>query len=157
MRAVLDTNVWLSAFLTVNQKSAARLIWNSWRSRLFDVVISHAIVREIAEKLIEFGHHHVDVHEFVGLLYAMAENVAIEHQVMGCRDPKDDPFLETAINGRAQYLVTRDKRLLHLQHHVDKYVKARGVIILRDARQDPNENDFCSVLRSHPGFQATDS
>lgn len=55
--------------------------------------------------------------------------------------------IETAINGRAEYLVTRDKRLLKLPLHVDAYVKARGVIILRDIRRESNELDFCTVLR----------
>ncbi len=151
MRAVLDTNVWLSAFLTPNPNSAARLIWNAWRSNVFEAVISHAIVNEVAEKLLEFGYEANDVEEFVALLYGLARLVKIEHQVMGCRDPEDEPFIETAINGRAEYLVTRDKRLLKLPLHVDAYVKARGVRVLRDVRRDAEEADFCSVLRSiHP-------
>jgi putative PIN family toxin of toxin-antitoxin system len=147
LRAVLDTNVWLSAFLTPSENSAARLIWNAWRTGVFDVVISHAIVNEIADKLVEFGYERHDVEEFVALLYGLADTVTIEHQVMGCRDPKDDPFIETAINGHAEYLVTRDKRLLTLPHHVDTYVKARGVTIVRDVRRDPDEPDFCTVVR----------
>jgi putative PIN family toxin of toxin-antitoxin system len=148
LRAVLDTNVWLSSFLTQNPDSAARLIWNAWRNHIFDVVISHAIVNEVADKLLEFGYEKDDVDEFVVLLYGLAHVVKIEHQVMGCRDPKDDPFIETAINGRAEYLVTRDKRLLNLSVHVDAYVKARGVTILRDVRRNEEELDFCSILRS---------
>jgi putative PIN family toxin of toxin-antitoxin system len=155
LRAVLDTNVWLSAFLTRNPDSAARLIWNSWRKGLFEVVISHAIVNEIADKLLELGHDQNDADEFVTLLYGLAKTVAIEHQVMGCHDPKDDPFIETAINGHAEYLVTRDKRLLDLPRHVGEYVKARGVSILRDARRSTSENDFCQILRSQPEFRTT--
>lgn len=112
------------------------------------MVISHAIVNEVADKLLELGHETNDVEEFVTLLYGLARTVKIEHQVMGCRDPEDDPFIETAINGRADYLVTRDKRLLKLPHHVDAYVKARGITILRDVRRDAGEADFCGVLRS---------
>ncbi len=155
MRVVLDTNVWLSAFLTPNPASAARLIWNAWREGLFEALVSHAIVHEVADKLLELGYDRGDVHEFVTLLYSLTTTVQIEHQVMGCRDPKDDPFIETAINGRAEYLVTRDKRLLVLSHHVDAYVKARGVTILRDARREASEIDFCQVLRTHPDFRTS--
>ncbi|MFN9059251.1 MAG: putative toxin-antitoxin system toxin component, PIN family, partial [Pseudanabaena sp.] len=28
---------------------------------------------------------------------------------MACRDPKDDKFLELAVNGKADYLITGDK------------------------------------------------
>ncbi len=31
---------------------------------------------------------------------------------MGCRDPEDDKFLETAVNGNADCLITGDKDLL---------------------------------------------
>lgn len=57
------------------------------------MVVSHAIVNEVADKLLELRYDRSDVEEFVTLLYGLAQTVAIEHQVMGCRDPEDDPFL----------------------------------------------------------------
>jgi predicted nucleic acid-binding protein len=40
--------------------------------------------------------------------------VAITHTINECRDPRDDKFLELAVSGRADYLVSGDKDLLVL-------------------------------------------
>ena len=44
----------------------------------------------------------------------MAELVTITERVAVCRDPTDDKFLELAINGRADMIVTGDLDLLVL-------------------------------------------
>ena len=44
----------------------------------------------------------------------MVEWIPIIERVEECRDPKDDKFLELAINGNAEYLITGDKDLLVL-------------------------------------------
>ncbi len=38
----------------------------------------------------------------------------MEQIIKECRDPKDDKFLEVAINGNATYIITGDKDLLEL-------------------------------------------
>jgi hypothetical protein len=47
-------------------------------------------------------------------LMAAAELVAITERTAACRDPKDDKFLELAVNGRADVLITDDRDLLAL-------------------------------------------
>ena len=47
-------------------------------------------------------------------LLAAADLVAITERVAGCRDPKDDKFLELAVNGRADVIVSGDADLLVL-------------------------------------------
>ncbi len=42
-------------------------------------------------------------------------HVNIDEQVQMCRDPKDDKFLDLAVNGNADYIVTGDKDLLSMQ------------------------------------------
>ena len=86
-----------------------------------------------------------DAEEFVVLLCAVSDVVAIKHQVMGCRDPNDDPLLETAIVGEADFIVTHDDDLLGLPAHVTEYLRSHGVEVLPDARA--GARDFCSVLR----------
>ena len=44
----------------------------------------------------------------------MAEWVAVTSTVRLCRDPKDDKFLELAVDGEAHWLVTGDQDLLAL-------------------------------------------
>jgi len=45
---------------------------------------------------------------------AAAEVVRITEQIAACRDPTDDKFLELAINGAADLIVTGDADLLDL-------------------------------------------
>jgi predicted nucleic acid-binding protein len=63
---------------------------------------------------------------FVRLLGRIVENVAALHVVRACRDAKDDKFLELAVNGEAQFIVTGDADLLGLHPF-------RGVQILTPA------------------------
>jgi putative PIN family toxin of toxin-antitoxin system len=59
-------------------------------------------------------------------LVATAELVTIIEHVVACRDPTDDKFLELAINGRADRIVTGDPDLLVLNPF-------RGIPIVRPA------------------------
>jgi putative PIN family toxin of toxin-antitoxin system len=52
--------------------------------------------------------------EFIAKFAQQSELVTIEETVIACRDPKDDKFLELAVNGKADYLITGDKDLLVL-------------------------------------------
>ena len=45
----------------------------------------------------------------------------------GCRDPKDDAVIETALRGRVQYLVTGDQDLLDA--HVAVTLNAHGILL----------------------------
>jgi PIN domain len=49
------------------------------------------------------------------------ERIPITHVVRACRDPKDDKFLELAVNGAAQLIITGDADLpaLHLFRGID--------------------------------------
>lgn len=52
--------------------------------------------------------------EFVTRLREDAEQIDIQESIVACRDPKDDKFLEVAINGNANCLITGDQDLLAL-------------------------------------------
>lgn len=55
-----------------------------------------------------------DRQQFLRLLIRVTEVVPIVYAVQACRDPKDDMFLEVAVNGRADLIVTGDRDLLVL-------------------------------------------
>ena len=55
-----------------------------------------------------------DRQQFIRLLGRIAELVPILRPVRACRDPKDDMFLEVAVNGSADLIVTGDRDLLAL-------------------------------------------
>ena len=52
--------------------------------------------------------------EFIFRLRLESELVEIVERVYLCRDEKDNKFLEVAINGKADYLITGDNDLLVL-------------------------------------------
>lgn len=51
---------------------------------------------------------------FIERLLRIAERITILRQVRACRDPSDDKFLEVAVNGEADMIVTGDRDLLAL-------------------------------------------
>lgn len=50
----------------------------------------------------------------MGLLLLRGEAVAPKRRIQACRDPQDDKFLEAAVDGRADALVSGDADLLAL-------------------------------------------
>jgi putative PIN family toxin of toxin-antitoxin system len=55
-----------------------------------------------------------DRQQFLRLLGRIAEMVLVTYTIRACRDPKDDKFLELAVNGCADLIMTGDKDLLAL-------------------------------------------
>jgi putative PIN family toxin of toxin-antitoxin system len=52
--------------------------------------------------------------EWLTQLLATAEPVTITERIVACRDPTDDKFLELAVNGHADFIVSGDADLLVL-------------------------------------------
>jgi uncharacterized protein len=63
---------------------------------------------------------------FLAQIGVAAEFVSIIQLVRECRDPKDDKFLEVALNGRADVIITGDADLLALHPW-------RGIAVLSPA------------------------
>jgi len=55
-----------------------------------------------------------DRQQFLPLLGRVTEMVPVTQNVRACRDPRDDKFLELAVNGDATVLITGDRDLLAL-------------------------------------------
>ena len=52
--------------------------------------------------------------KFLNLLSLKAEMIEITTPINLCRDPKDNKFLELAVHGKADYLISGDQDLLIL-------------------------------------------
>jgi putative PIN family toxin of toxin-antitoxin system len=52
--------------------------------------------------------------EFLARLWEESEHIATVEVITDCRDPKDNKFLEVAVNGNADYILTGDRDLLVL-------------------------------------------
>ncbi len=57
--------------------------------------------------------------EFLNDFLEVVENVEIVQKITICRDRKDDKFLELAVNGKANYIITGDQDLLVLNPFQD--------------------------------------
>ena len=66
------------------------------------------------------------VEPFLEQVLSLAILVEIHSPIRACRDPKDDKFLEVAVHGRADAIVTGDRDLLELNPF-------RGIAILTPA------------------------
>jgi uncharacterized protein len=114
-RVVVDTNVLVSGLL--RRSSVPGQAAEKARNQAV-VLVSQATMGELADVLArEKFDRYVTLHErmqFIRLVASTAEFVPIVQLVRECRDPKDDKFLEVALNGRADVIVTGDKDLLKM-------------------------------------------
>ncbi len=124
IRAVLDANVLVSAVL--NPAGVPGQIFDEWRAERFALLVSGPILEEIARVLeyprIARGHRwpHAKVREFVAELGNIAIVTPGEITLNVIRnDPDDNRYLECAVEGAADYLVSGDQDLLALQEHHD--------------------------------------
>ena len=60
-----------------------------------------------------------DRKSFILLLGRISGRVAIIRRIQACRDPKDDKFLELAVNGEADLIISGDEDLLTLHPFMD--------------------------------------
>jgi uncharacterized protein len=114
MRLVIDTNVFVSAALKESSVPALAvkiatqndvlLKSTATEQQLLDVLARPQFANLIAAATIGW---------LQGLL-ASAEEVTITEHIAACRDPTDDKFLELAVNGRADIIVSGDADLLAL-------------------------------------------
>jgi len=114
MRAVIDTGVLISAAIkaetspdiAVYRATQRGVLLKSHASEaeLIDVIDRPYLARLIAPAARA---------RLVGLI-ASAELVSITERIVACRDAKDDKFLEVAVNGKADVIVTGDADLLVL-------------------------------------------
>jgi uncharacterized protein len=124
LRAVLDTNVYFSAFLS--PKGVTFRIWQAAIRRQFVLLVSPAIMREIAEVLrLDLRWQESEIVAQLKLISRVAEIVVpkINLQVIKA-DPDDDKFLECAVEGRADLIVSGDRHLTRLKSF-------RGIGIVR--------------------------
>jgi len=131
MRAVIDTNVIISRFLSPNGTPAQ--IISLWEQGLFELIVTEAI---LAEYLRVLAYEHIqprhrmspeeisqvvaDFRSFAGVVEPSEPITVIAD------DPSDNMFLEAAVAGSCDYVVSGDPHLLRLGEY-------RGIQILRPA------------------------
>jgi hypothetical protein len=115
-RVVLDTNILISGLILSSSKS----------QQVFDLVTENEILlisentfQEIYQtfRRSKFDQY-LSLEKRLGFLASLREKAQLidiqEEKIIVCRDPKDDKFLELAVNGQADFIITGDEDLLVL-------------------------------------------
>ncbi|MGQ0676149.1 MAG: putative toxin-antitoxin system toxin component, PIN family [Rhodospirillales bacterium] len=128
LRAVLDANVYVSAALNP-EGPPGRVIGRFLRGQAFELIVSPAIAAEVLRalaypKLGRLLRRGGDPLLWFEDIVVLARLVPGEIELAGvCEDPDDDKYLAAAIEGRAAFVVTGDRKLLAVGRH-------EGVLIL---------------------------
>ena len=116
-RVVLDTNLVLSALVFTHGRLTA--LRHAWRDARGQALVSQATVAELIRAL-TYPKFKLSTEEQQELLADYLPHCvtvrmpAKPPKTPACRDPFDAPFLQLAIAGKADYLVTGDEDLLSL-------------------------------------------
>ncbi|MEC4817025.1 MAG: putative toxin-antitoxin system toxin component, PIN family [Scytonema sp. PMC 1069.18] len=117
LRVVFDTNVLVSRLLAAKESppaQAVRLVMEGTAVHLF----SEATFQELGDvlsrpKFDSYLSREKRLH-FLFEMRELSEFVTINRTFSICRDPRDNKFLDLAVCGNADYLITGDEDLLEL-------------------------------------------
>jgi putative PIN family toxin of toxin-antitoxin system len=114
-RLVVDTNVFASAIIF--PRSVPRQVVDHALDHGV-VIFSETTMTELAEVLsrskFDSFVSRAERELFLAQIESAAEFVPVIQLVRACRDPNDDKFLEVALNGRADVIITGDADLLEM-------------------------------------------
>ncbi|MBU4256678.1 MAG: putative toxin-antitoxin system toxin component, PIN family [Candidatus Thermoplasmatota archaeon] len=117
IRAVIDTNVFISSFITYGK---SRKVLDKVFAGKIRLLTSPAILLEFEEVLSreKFGLTRTQVQRIVSLLIHSSEVIESKTKIiLITEDPDDNKLLECAIDGRAKYIITGDKHLLKIRKY----------------------------------------
>jgi putative PIN family toxin of toxin-antitoxin system len=115
MRLVVDTNIFVNAALKAASWPAGTLRWiDRYGGLLKSEITEHEVLAVLRRPRFapKIAPSFLDN---VRRILAAAELVTIAERLAVCRDPDDDKFLELAVNGKADVIVSGDADLLALE------------------------------------------
>jgi putative PIN family toxin of toxin-antitoxin system len=118
MRVVVDTNVLVSALILPRASVGPVLL--RLRQGDYTILYNQSLLEELVDVLNrprirhKYGLTEEDIQALLGLILLRGEVVIPEQRITACRDPRDDKFLEVAVAGEADLIVSGDQDLLAL-------------------------------------------
>ncbi|NLY04717.1 putative toxin-antitoxin system toxin component, PIN family [Candidatus Sordicultor fermentans] len=142
MRAVIDTNVLISGFIS-RESYPAKLV-DGWVEKRFEPVVSEEIIREYREVFARDRFSALGSVEerlkLLGTLLSFEHVVLVNPQEQICMvkdDPRDDIFLECAAAGECEFIISGDQHLLKLKQYKNiKVITAKEFIELLKASEE---------------------
>ena len=111
-RVVIDTNIFVSAFLGSNN---AQAIIHLWEQGIFILLMSPYLSSEVLLTLERFDFPETEINYLKKILSEETEKMIPRPEVTICRDKKDNYILDLCLIGKADLLITGDKDLLTLK------------------------------------------
>ncbi|MGA9135777.1 MAG: putative toxin-antitoxin system toxin component, PIN family [Candidatus Sulfotelmatobacter sp.] len=114
MRAVIDTNLWISFLfgkkvadlLTLIQNGKVEVVTDARQIAEIEEVLSRPKIKKI------IGPQRLAT--MLRFIHRKAKLITAKRRIKACRDPNDDYLLEIAVEAKAAFLVSGDSDLLEL-------------------------------------------
>lgn len=142
MIVVIDTNVLVSAYLSTEGSSAK--IMDHWHQQTFELLVSPPILEEYerALKYVRVRKYHklsdVEIGRDIEDIKAIARFIHPATTIDVIRaDTEDNKFLECAVDGGADYIVSGDSHLLSLREYEGIRVLALRTFLTLLSTQGP--------------------
>ena len=137
MRAVLDANIVVGFLLTKGHITSS--IFEYWEHKTFTLLVSDEIVQEFSDVLDRLIKKDLirtaDAKNLLRKINRNAKKIKIRSKLKVSLDKKDDRYIECAKDGKADYIVSRDKK------HLLNLVKFRGTKII-------TPGEFLEILKN---------
>lgn len=130
MRAVIDTNIFLAGLL--NLEGGAAKIVDYFRDEVFELIITREVFDEYIQVIHQFDNAvpSAKSEELLELIFEKAVKVKPADPKGLCKDPDDEKFLSAAVSGKAQYIVTKNKK------HFPRNLTSLKVVNVREFLND---------------------
>lgn len=116
MLVVVDTNVWVSAL--INKRGYPAKLLDAYIKDYFLLVISEQMLCELSDVLsrprikTKYNITSNDIIELLTLIRYKAKIVPITNNIKISRDIDDNLIIETALNGKADIIISRDEDII---------------------------------------------
>lgn len=114
MKIILDTNVFISGIFFSGPPSQ---ILKKWENKNFQIVLTEQILFEYQRVAAELSYKYpqVDITPIIDLVTIYGQLINTKGiDISICEDPDDDKFIECAIAGKCDIIVSGDRHLLKL-------------------------------------------
>jgi len=114
MRVVLDTNIFISPLLG----GILGVIVDKWKAGKFTLIVTDAIAREYLDVInrSKFNFSEDEIIATTHYLLQSAEFITPQEEItVIVIDPTDNKFLEAAVTGKVNFIVSGDSHLLELK------------------------------------------
>ncbi|MFH1682249.1 MAG: putative toxin-antitoxin system toxin component, PIN family [Candidatus Woesearchaeota archaeon] len=118
MRVVLDTNVFISGIFW--EGNYCSKVIDFWKEKKIVLICSLEIIQELMEVMRDFK---IRLDEELVQAWAkliLEEAVIVDPQTkleIIKEDPDDNKFIEAALSGRAEFIISQDKHLLKIKEY----------------------------------------